>query len=430
MSDDDVFLEEDLDEDEKKAKRTARKKAEELLRSPLFFNRFLEDIRRAGLVGERRNALALYIVATSRLRERPVNAIVKGQSSSGKNFLVRKVTEFFPAKCIHEVSSMSAHALNFVSEEDLEHSVLYFYEIDSARARSAHPNRLLISEGKLVHWYSASSSGGRETRQKVTGGPVACISTTTENALTIDDESRHLSLWIDESPTQTKRIAAAYLGAKAELLTPEAKLVWREVQYLLGERKDVSVGTPDWFERLVDLMPTGDVRIRRYWPAFVEACKTVTLIRSYGRNEAEREKQATLTVNFNDFAIANLVLDKTVAESLTRSAADEEVWTGEMVARIAEQQGGKGVEVTNLLGEPGVTSLDKAYRLLRRAEHARTIFRANPSEKNNAKLYLPAAELGFLGSPESVLGRLGLKFHGQFFHPVTGKLVTYGRKPK
>jgi hypothetical protein len=422
-------------DEEREALRKARPKAMELLRSPFFFRHFLADAEKAGLVGEKRNALALYIVATSRFRVHPVNALMKGKSSSGKNFVVRAVlNNFMPKETVHGISSMSQRSLNFLREDELKNSILYFYEIEGS-ARSAHPNRLLISEGKLVHWYVRSNRGRKEVVEEVTGGPVACVSTTTEHTLKIDDESRHLSLWIDESPEQTKRIAKSYAADKQETLTAEMKSVWTEVQDLLEERKDVPIGLPSWFERLVDLMPVGDVRVRRYWPAFVEACKTVALIRSYRRTKEEIEQRGGLVVTFNDFAITNLILDKTVSESLSRNASDEEVWIAEMVERIANERGsqnsqGGGVSAGDLVDEPGVTSLDKAYRLLRRAERAGTIVRTNPNEKNNEKFYMSADPLGFLGTPESVLKYLSLPNKGTFVHPLTGKSMSYGKRPK
>jgi hypothetical protein len=419
-------------DEERDALSKADPKAGELLRSPFFFQRVLADIEKAGLVGEKRNALALYIIATSRLRERPINALVKGKSASGKNFLARTVLDnFMPRQTVHGISSMSERSLNFLSENDLKHSILYFYEIEGSK-RSAHPNRLLISEGKLVHWYVASRRGMKEVREEVTGGPVACISTTADHALKIDDESRHLSLWVNESPEQTKRIARAYASNRKQSLSEDMKTVWVEAQELLKERREVPIGLPSWFEDLVDLIPVGDVRVRRYWPAFVEACKTVALIRSYRWTTQEIEKRGGLIVGFNDFAIASLVLDRTISESLTRNASDEEVWIAEMVDRIAKEQGnndhGGGISAGALVDEPGVTSQDKAYRLIRKAERAGTIVRTNPTEKNNEKYYMSVDGLGFLGTPESVLKRLGLSIEGKFIHPVSGKWVSYGQK--
>jgi hypothetical protein len=67
------------------------KSARELLLDPELFPKLVADIAKAGLVGEKGNALATYIVATSRIREKPLNEIVKGKSSGGKNFLAKTV---------------------------------------------------------------------------------------------------------------------------------------------------------------------------------------------------------------------------------------------------------------------------------------------------------------------------------------------------
>src|ERR1700721_2414484 len=84
----------------------------DLLRSPFFFPQFLVSVEKAGLVGEKRNALALYIIATSRFRERPINVLVKGKSASGKNYLVRTVLDnFMPMQTVHGISSMSERSL-------------------------------------------------------------------------------------------------------------------------------------------------------------------------------------------------------------------------------------------------------------------------------------------------------------------------------
>jgi hypothetical protein len=394
--------------DEPELTEKAKEAALDLVKSPDFFRRFLEYVKLAGLVGEERNALALYVAGTSRLRPRPINLIVKGTSSAGKEFVVTKVLEFFPPRCIKDPTLLSAHNMAFAIPEHFEHSILHFFEIDGAHVRVARPNRLVAAEGRLV--------------------PVACISTT-EDALEIDEENRHLSLWIDESPEQTKRIAKAYVTYERGTFTQEMDLVWTAVQLLLEKRKDMPIRTEGWFENLVDLIPSADVRIRRYWPAFVEACKTVSLIRSFRITDANLLKQDGVSVNFEDFAIANLIFDRVIAESLTRAAGEQEVSTADLIAQIAETQAhdlrDRGIEARKLVGATGIASMDKAYRLIRDAESAGTVYRVNPSAKNNEKFYLPMAHRGFIGSPESVFKRLKLKVRGQFIHPLTGETVRY-----
>jgi hypothetical protein len=64
--------------------------------------RFVVDIQRAGLAGESESARIVYLSLTSRLlpwgiaTNRPVSAMPKGTSSSGKSHLVGLVLRFFP----------------------------------------------------------------------------------------------------------------------------------------------------------------------------------------------------------------------------------------------------------------------------------------------------------------------------------------------
>ena len=310
----------------------ARQKARELLRKQDFFVRLLADLRKAGLVGERRNALAVYIVAVSRLRPRPLSLLVKGDSSAGKNFLVRKVLRFFPKDCQHEISSLSDRALNYLDGEELRHSVIYLQE-HSDKSRAAHPGRLLLSEGKLIHWVVTPGHGGMGTQRQVTAGPVACISTTTADRLAIDDESRHISIWIDESRKQTRQIAEDYDSEEVRL-DVESLRVWKQVQRLLEERANYRIEKPEWFKLLVDALPLQDVRVRRYFPAFVEACKTVSLIRSFRKHLPENRQ---LRVDFVDFATTALILNRVFAETLEKCEGSE-AETRDHVQRISDHK--------------------------------------------------------------------------------------------
>jgi DNA primase len=109
--------------------RRAEAEARRLLNSPRFFNEFLTAVKKQGLVGEEKNALALLIVAVSRLLRRPLNVMVKGQSASGKNWLVTRVLSLMPPDAVREITSTSARAWNY-SKDDFRHRVVYLQERD------------------------------------------------------------------------------------------------------------------------------------------------------------------------------------------------------------------------------------------------------------------------------------------------------------
>jgi hypothetical protein len=399
--------------------------ARSLLRSGYFFHTLVADFEKAGLVNEKRNALATYVIGTSRLRKAPLNEIVKGSSSAGKNFLVKTVFKFIPPGAVVPASSLSEHAIHYAGKNALRHKIFYLDELGVM----SHPARQLISEGRTIHRVSAMENGTRVTKEHVTEGPVSCITTTTQDAVQIDDESRNFSIWINESHAQTKAISKALVATGREILTKERLAIWHEVQNRIAEIKNVHIATPPWFEDVVEkILPYGDVRIRRYWPAFVEACKVVCMIRSASLDK--NEVMDGLTVKFRDFGVTNIIFDRIIAQSLTRAGRDEEMATAEIVDDLVRERAGCsiGVSAGDLVGQPGIRTLDRAYKLLRQAERAGTIRQSNIPRKNNEKFYVRAEPATFLGPPEQIVTKIGLKISGHFIHPFTGHGVHYGRQ--
>lgn len=405
---------------EQEDNRAAKVKARKLLESPQFFNEFLEVMKRAGLVGERGNALVLLIVAVSRLLLRPLSAFVKGRSAAGKNWLARLVLGLMPVDQVRELSSASKRAWNYLND-DFRHRVIYLQEASGA----ADPMRLLISENKVIRIVTTWVDGKLVAKKYVTRGPVAAISTTTKSGLEIDDETRHVSIPIDESADQTRKIVQAYTKQGTGLSKDERR-AWRMVHCLLKEKADLEIVFPDWFDEVANTVFVGDVGVRRYYPAFVEACRTVCLVRSFQRDRQPR-KDGKLILDFADFAITALIFEQVFIESL-RSQEGSALETRQAVKTLSGSRGGKPVQAADLAKELGV-SLDRAYKLLREAEEAGTITRANEPERDNRKFYLPSPRPRFIPDPEQLFQGLdGVKDRVRFVHPLTGKWITYKRK--
>lgn len=401
--------------------RQAKAEALDLLASPRFFNEFLKAVERTGLIGERNNALVVLIVAVSRLFQRPLNLIVKGQSSTGKNWLVTRVLHLMPRDAVREISSTTMRAWNY-AKDYFRHRVLYIQERNKA-AGEINPARLFISEGKLTHQVTGRRKGVYDIETHVARGPIAAISTTTKDRLEIDDETRHVSIWVDESAEQTRNIVRAY--GRYTGLGAHEKLVWRMVHRLLAEHTGIKIVTPAWFAKVADHVDVSDVRARRYFPAFVAACKVVCLIRSYQRRGGVEGK--VLTVRFSDFAIAALIFGGVFVESLHRvdGPAFE---TREAVRRISHRNNGAPIRAQALSKELNI-SLDRAYEKIRAAVDAGTIRQVNKPERGNLKLYLHVNRPRFIPDPEELFQELeGLGTKVRFVHPLTGKLILYHRR--
>jgi hypothetical protein len=397
----------------------------ELLGAPDFFHCLLDAVRRGGLVGEKRNALALYIVGLSALLDRPLNAIVKGTSSSGKNYLVTRVLRLLPESAVREITSSSKTAWNY-GEQDFCHRVVYLQERNDA-AGAIHPVRLLISEGRLVRIVTANKGGVLVTKTHVAEGPIASISTTTRDRIEIDDETRHVSLWVDESEEQTRQVIDQYLVRESPLTDDELK-TWHDAYDLIAgrARARTPITIPDWFPIMAKQVYDGSVTVRRYFPAFVEACRTICLIRSFERGR-KQSKDSKLELEFADFAIAALIFDGVFVQSLQRHEGSA-LETRKAVKVVSDSRDGKPVQAEDLTEEFGI-SLDRTYRRLREAAQAGTIRQVNAPEKDNRKFFLPAPPPRFIPDPRKLFPELkGVGGTVRFVHPITGEWVTYSRR--
>ena len=398
--------------------KEAKREAKKLLRSRHFLNKFLHTMKKSGLVGEARNALAVFVVANSCIRDRPLNLFVKGHSSAGKNWLVTRVLNLFPESAVVEVTSASEHAWSY-GGSDFRHRIVYLQERNEA-AGAMDPMRLLISEGKIVRLVPKYEHGNLVTKKRIARGPVAAISTTTKN-LKIDDETRHVSIWVDESEEQTRNIARSHVRA-GRRLTRRERETWRMAHRILRKKTGTKIRFPRWFEQIAEELFVGDLRVRRYFAAFVDACGTVGLTRSFQPDH--KHSDGHLVVDFADFAITALIFDQVFVESLHLRGAGEA--TRRLVEAITNETG-KPVRAKDVARKLHI-SMDKAYAKLRYAAQAGVIRLANKPEKTNRKKYWAKPAPHFVPDPEKLFYKLRLKEAVTFVHPLTGERIVY--KPR
>jgi hypothetical protein len=324
------------------------------------------------------------------------------------------------------MSSTSATVLSYEGKK-LSHKVFYLQELNKS-AGSTYSTRLLISEGRLIREVTVRQGGKLVRRRYVTQGPIAAVATTTEDQLEVDDETRRISIWIDESTEQTRRIIEGVWGRSSGVLTPEEEKVWHHVQRLLAVRARLPIVFPAWFPSLARLVGCGDLRLRRYAGAFKTACQTVCLIRSFRKPDEEIERTGKLQVNFIDVAIAQILFSDVLASSLGgREEREDEIVKA--IKRLSAKNDGGPVQAWWIASDMGI-SLDRVYARIREGLRAGTIRRVNQPQPTNVKLYLPAPPRGFLPDPAVIYKKLGLRSRYRFIHPLTGKLVTYGQSPR
>ncbi len=290
--------------------------------------------------------------------------------------------------------------------------------------------RLLISEKELVYFVTVREGNRSIVKKVVTKGPIAPISTTTKDRVEVDDETRHLSIWMDESPKQTSRIVNATVELELDgnqPLTREDLKCWHEVQRLLKSRSKLPVKFPKWLKQVAQSVHTESIWARRYFPSFLRVVKTIALIRSFRWTDRVLRRKSGILVSFSDVAVATLIFGPVFAGSLER-AEDMDVEVRHRIESLSVARDGKAVSAWDLSQNMNI-SMDKAYGLIRKAVSAGTIRRATSTTKANRKRYLPSPLRGFLPGPEEMFRALtdGPR-RVKFIDPLTGKWVIYERR--
>jgi hypothetical protein len=406
-------------------RKTLTREARKLLESPDLFRKHLDAMQRNGLVGEEPNATIVLVTGVSRLLQKPLNLTVKGPSSAGKNHLIKCVLSLFPKDAVREITSTSVHAWHY-SEDDFKHRILYQQELD-LKSAAMRQVRQFISEDRLIRTTTVRRNGRFVAERFVAEGPIAAISTTTKLQLAIDEETRHLSLFVDETREQTRRVLDAAFHQTSPLSEEEVK-VWKQAHRLLAHRaSEATIVFPSWVAAISHAAYDQNIRMRRYMTAFATACESVALIRSFLPGHYDGRKRR-IEVHFSDFAVAALLFVPAFEESLHRGKEEETDRTRALVDRLAARTKAKGVGRRDVQKELGI-SKDKAYRLLRDALDAGAIYRSNKPEKGNAKLYRPTKWPRFIPAPEDLFRQLPeIGNRVRFVHPLTGRKIVYRRE--
>jgi phage/plasmid primase-like uncharacterized protein len=265
-------------------------------------------------VGEKKNAKLLYLICTSRLfnRKTTMHGAVKGPSGVGKSELMHSVAQFMPPEDVFPFTSLSEKALLYLPDgDDLKHKILLMAEAPEDEKQQLFQDMLLrelMSEGQLRYPVTQKIGGQLETVIIEVEGPVAFLVSTTKHALNPQNETRLLSLEMDDSAEQTK--LAMEKVAKREGWNQGAGQIdfplWHDYQRYVaaGERR---VYVP-FAVALVNLIPPKAVRLRRDVGQLIRAIKVNALLHRDHRKRNDRT--GAIRATFGDYAaVRDLMVD-------------------------------------------------------------------------------------------------------------------------
>jgi hypothetical protein len=293
-------------------------------------------VEHSGLVGESRLARLAYLILVSRASDHPVSLILKGPSAAGKNFLVRNVLPFFPARAFWLRTSLSEHALIY-NQESFVHRTLMLIEAAGLENEFVqYLTRALISEGRIVHETTEKTPQGLQARTIDKAGPTNFITTTTAVSLDHENETRFFSATINDTPEQTARIL---LEAATERDRGVDVRPWHALaDWLDTEPWQVTI---PYSEALAKRIPPIAVRLRRDFPAVQELIRAHAFLHQATRG---RDADGRIIATLVDYSAIYALVADLVAEGLGAMVSKAIRETVDAVCAI----GGEGVSVTNL----------------------------------------------------------------------------------
>jgi hypothetical protein len=323
-------------------------KAKDIIAAPDVLDLFVKSIspRLAGADGG--TAELLYLCATSRLFDEPMNVALKGESAVGKSYERNCVLAYIPPEDIQHFTTLTEKALNYLPDS-LTHKILSMAEAVGGKEHELQDYliREMISEGRITHLVTVPGAPGElpTTQRKVTEGPIMFVTTTTRTRLHPEIETRILSLEANDTPNQTRRVVEKVTQTKGRLSDHTTDLApWHAYQRWLsaGERR-VTVPFALALARHPDLY-VKNVRMRRDIGQVVSAIQAHALLhREHRRRDNKGRIVATIQ---DDYAVVYDLLADRLAQGagVTLQANEKQVFEA-----VRELQGDDGVKVADLV---------------------------------------------------------------------------------
>ena len=296
---------------------TREKRAIKFLKSKRLLKRTNEAIAKTGVVGERINRMILWLVFSSRLRERPLHVLCLGASGTGKTYLQEKISDLIPEEQKLEVTALSENALYYFERSELKHKLVLIEDLDgAAEDKILYAIRELQSKRRITKTIPLKDNKGNlKTVTLCVEGPICLAGTTTRERLYEDNANRSLLIYLDNSAAQKEAIMnyqrKLSAGTINETEEEAARELLRDVQCVL---KKIKVINPYAEQLAIPPQVFKPLRSNAHYLAFIE---TVTFYHQYQREvKTDAQGHRYIETTLEDIEAANkLLADVLLAKS-------------------------------------------------------------------------------------------------------------------
>lgn len=269
----------------------------DLAHQPSILDNLAEQLRKQGFAGSTNIPATVFLSMITRMFEQPVSLVLKGQSGSGKSFSLHAGMQFIPESAYHEVHGLSQKALLHAAKTNLKHRFLVIQEAAGFAKDGWVFLRQMLTEGKLNYMSVGQTREGHEGKELPTvEGPMGVMMTTTANSLHGEDETRMLSLYVDQSPEQIRRALMIHAGPKPSKPSREILSRWHALHdYVCSGPLDVVM---PYRNELISKLPTSHMRVLRDIPKVIALISAHALLHQCNR----RVRDGAVIANLDDYS--------------------------------------------------------------------------------------------------------------------------------
>jgi len=263
-----------------------KEKCYEFLKNPFLLENINVLIGKSGVVGEIKNRIFLFGIASTYKMENTLHALIQGSSGSGKTHLLATIMDFMPPEDTINLTRVTESSFYNYGEYELSNKLIGMEDFDGLEEKAELAFRELMSKGEI----SSSTSGKNEHTGQIAAyiktvyGPIASLSATTKGEIYEDNMSRCFLISVDESEGQTANIIK-YQNQRAagRINKKEEKEIQEFLRNCMRLLKPLDVVNP--FADKIDL-PKEAHKIRRLNELFQSYVKQITLLNQYQRSIA------------------------------------------------------------------------------------------------------------------------------------------------
>lgn len=292
--------------------------AEALLADPKLINRILADIERIGVVGEQQLAISCFLIGVSRLLPRPLAGIVQGTTSSGKSFVIERVSRMFPEESLLRATDLTPNALYHLAPGRLIHRWVVAGERsrreDDDRAEATRAIREMLASGELRKATAQKVGNQFETVLIYQPGPIAFIESTTLAQVFEEDANRALLLATDESPAQTRRVLFEVARRAAGAGTDFGQII--AIHHAIQRLLQRCIVTIPFAERLAEAMPDDRPEARRAISHTMAVISALALLHQRQRAKGQVRHGDGITATLDDYVVARRLLEGPLGRAL------------------------------------------------------------------------------------------------------------------